>query len=414
LGFIGLLGYMYNAPILYNNTFQLPLNSSLGYFLLGISFFCLGGSNTFFTKPFFGTTPSASLLRIFLPLIIAGIIVESLVFIYLHNNDILSPAISMAIITIISILLTTVALTVVSKYVVKRADIAEKARKTSEVTVLKERILMRTLIDNLPDTIYVKDIHARKILANKADIIAVGLDKESDILGKTDLEVFSEEDGAHGYSQDIQVISTGQAIINHEKEYLDSSGNVKWLRTSKIPLKDLDGKIVGLVGIGHDITAAKEVEAQMLLLTHTLKSLNDCVSITDIHDKIIYVNDSFLNTYGYSKEELIGENIRIVRKKDAIEEISENILPATILSGWHGEIVNCKKDGTEFHVEISTSPVLNEAGEIIALSGIAIDITERKKMEDALEKSRERYRTLVENQGEGIVIADKNEVVTFA
>ncbi|MBS4058396.1 MAG: PAS domain S-box protein [Bacteroidales bacterium] len=415
IGFLGSLGYLFSTPLLYEaKIIQLSINNSVGFMWFGTALYCMSGSNTFFTRHFFGTSSSAIVLRVFLPLVIGGILFEAVLFDYLTSNSQESTAMTMAILTVFSVILTTVVLVLVSKFVFKRADQAEAGRKKSQEIIHRERILMRTLIDNLPDTIYVKDMHARKVLANLADVEATGRKTEAEILGKTDKEIFNEVDGAHGYEQDMLVIKSGKPLINHEKEYVDKLGRIRWLSTSKIPLRDTNDQIVGLVGIGHDITAKKAHEEQMILMTHAMQSLNDCVSITDTADKIIYVNDAFIRTYGYSREELIGENIKIVRKKGDEDEKTQTILPSTIHSGWHGEIVNCKKDGTAFEVEISTSPVRNEAGEIIALSGIAVDISERKRMEKALESSKERYRTLIENQGEGVGLVDVDEVVTFA
>ncbi|NOU47671.1 MAG: PAS domain S-box protein [Bacteroidales bacterium] len=414
-GFVISLGYLFGTPFQYSGSLiPIAFNTGVSFMVLGISMVSLGGSNSFISRLFSGSVSSSIVLRVFLPLIIGGIILQSLAFVILTEYFALNAALVLALLTVISVILTTVVIILVSKYVFKKADLAEVERKKTEEIIRRERILLRTLIDNIPDTIYVKDVDARKVLANNADVLATGFQNETEILGKLDTEIFNEIDGEHGYAQDMQVIKSGKSLIDDEKEYIDNEGVVKWLRTSKIPLRDSNGIIVGLVGIGHDITDKKNQEEQFLLMTHALKSLNDCVSITDINDQIIYVNDGFLKTYGYERSELIGQNIKIVRKKDSEEELTDIILPATIHSGWHGEIINCRKDGTEFPIEISSSPVRNEAGEIIALIGIATDITERKRMEAALESSKEQYRVLVENQGEGLGQVDVNEVFKFA
>lgn len=413
-GFVALTGYVFDTPFFYSfKETTISLFTSIAFILLGISMISIGGSHTIFTRHFCGITSSAFVLRVFLPLIISGILVESFLFVQIARNHNVNLVLLVSLLTLTSIVLTIIVIVFVSKIVFKRADVAEIKRKKAEEIIQQERILMRTLIDNLPVTIYVKDIEGRKRLANNADVKATGHQREEEILGKTDVELFNQQDGAHGYNQDLQVISTGIALLDDEKDYVDSSGEVKWLRTSKIPLKDNKGEIIGLVGVGFDITAKKAQEEQMLLMNHALKSLNDCISITDINDKIIYVNNAFLNTYGYERTELIGENIKIVRKKDEQSDFVETILPSTKELGWHGEIINCKKDGTEFNVSLSTSPVRNEAGEVIALAGIATNITERKAMEEALERSKEKYQTLIENQGEGLVLVDLNEVFTF-
>lgn len=384
LAFSVLLGYVFGSPlIMAGKLMAISINSALGFFFLGGAIIGLGGSNTIFAKPFTGVSSSALVLRVFLPLIISGILFEAFMYELLTHYFSLNADLVISVLKTVSILLTSIIIIGVSRFVFKKAELAEKERRISEERVQQERIMLRTLIDNLPDTIYVKDNNCRKILANRADVKATGFTEEVEILGKTDLEIFRKEDGEHGFAEDRQVIESGMPMIDQENYYQDKSGDEVWLRTSKIPLRDPDGKVIGLVGIGHNITEKRKYEEQMLLLNHSMKSLNDCVSITDIHDNIIYVNDSFCKVYGYGKDELLGKNIKMLRP-ESVENFTEMILPATINAGWTGEIINKRKDGTLFPVLISTSPVKNEAGEIVALQGIATDITKRKEIEEQL------------------------------
>ncbi len=137
-------------------------------------------------------------------------------------------------------------------------------RKRAEECIILERRTLRTLIDNLPDTIYVKDKNCRKIIANIADVMIIGCDKEADVLGKTDLELFPGPIGERGYANDKEVIGTGKSIIQREENFVNTQGNICWLSTSKIPLIDKNGEITGLVGIGRDITERKKSETELL------------------------------------------------------------------------------------------------------------------------------------------------------
>ncbi len=110
--------------------------------------------------------------------------------------------------------------------------------KKAEEAIQRERILLRTLIDNLPDTIYVKDIKGRKIIANKADVECIGCSSEDDVLGKTDLDLFNNDIGLRGYEDDMRIMKSGDAIINKEEYFLDASGKMRWLLTTKIPVRD--------------------------------------------------------------------------------------------------------------------------------------------------------------------------------
>ena len=124
--------------------------------------------------------------------------------------------------------------------------------------------MLRTLIDNLPDPIFVVDKECRKVIANKADVENIGLTSESEVLGKTDIDLFPGKIGKRGHADDIKIITSGKPIFNREEEFLNKKGVKRWLLTTKIPLHDKDGKITGLVGIGHDITERKKNEEELI------------------------------------------------------------------------------------------------------------------------------------------------------
>lgn len=140
-----------------------------------------------------------------------------------------------------------------------------------------------------------------------------------------------------------------------------------------------------------DISIRKNSEKKMRMLAHSIESIMECISITNSDDIIIFVNDAFVNTYGYSKEELIGKHIGIVRPKFAIALKSfAEILPQTLEGGWKGEIINQKKDGTLFPVYLSTSVVKDDEARPIALIGVATDVTDLYKSRDELVQAKEK------------------------
>lgn len=144
-------------------------------------------------------------------------------------------------------------------------------------------------------------------------------------------------------------------------------------------------------GIIRDITIRKKSEKDMKMLAHSIESVAECVSITDAEDVVIFVNEAFAKTYGYDKEELIGQHISMVRPGGG--KVSRNfldILPRTIEGGWRGEVINQKKDGTLFPVFLSTSVVKDESAKPIALIGVATDITELQKSREELILAKEK------------------------
>jgi PAS domain S-box-containing protein len=147
-------------------------------------------------------------------------------------------------------------------------DITE--HKEAEELVAQERILLRTLIDSLPDIIFVKDAEGRKIIANRADVKSMGASSEAEVVGKTDIEIFQNDIGLRGYEDDMSVLKQGISLLNKEEFFLDEEGNKRWLLTSKIPVIDDNGNIIRLLGIGHDITARKQSEETLNKLNQDL------------------------------------------------------------------------------------------------------------------------------------------------
>lgn len=143
--------------------------------------------------------------------------------------------------------------------------------------MLWERRILRAIVDNLPSSIYVKDIEARKILANKANYLQAGLLQEEDLIGKTDFDMYPHHIAEKFYEDDCTVLKAGQAVTEREELVINAHGEERWQITAKLPIKDDSGHIVGLVGFGHDITAEKNLEKENVIAAQKLKEQQDMV-----------------------------------------------------------------------------------------------------------------------------------------
>jgi PAS domain S-box-containing protein len=257
--------------------------------------------------------------------------------------------------------------------------------------------LLRTVIDNIPDAIYMKDIEGRKVIANKADVINLGANSEKEVLGKNDFDFFSPEIAEQLWADDLQVLRDGIPVIRREEKLQNLKGKEKWISTSKIPFRDKKGKIIGLVGIGHDITKQKSNEAEMLKLTKAVTQSPVSIVITNLKGDIEYVNPKFTEITGYSFEEAVGQNPRILKSGKQNKEFYA-LMWSTILTGndWTCEMQNKKKNGELYWESVKISPILNDNNEIIYFVAVKEDITEKKVIQaqliDAKEKAEESDR----------------------
>jgi PAS domain S-box-containing protein len=151
-----------------------------------------------------------------------------------------------------------------------------------------------------------------------------------------------------------------------------------------------------------EIEERRLAEETLSLLSHTVTSINECISITTSRNTILFVNEAFLRTYGYTQEELLDKPISIIVAKNNISE--SEIFQRTLAGGWKGEVMNRKKDGTLFPVSLSTSVVYDENRKPIGFVGVAVDITEKKRAEEELRASEGRYRAIYESSNTAIML----------
>ena len=133
-----------------------------------------------------------------------------------------------------------------------------------------------------------------------------------------------------------------------------------------------------------DITERKRAEEQIRLLAYAVQSARDLICITDGENRFTFVNQSFVKAYGHSQEEVLGRKPDFLYSPKNPPGLCEHIFRQTLGGSWKGELLNCRKDGTEFPVSLSTSEIKNSEGRTIGLIGVASDITERKRAEEEL------------------------------
>ena len=146
----------------------------------------------------------------------------------------------------------------------KTAIAARPTAVVAEISHLQDEIfLLETLMDNVPDSIYFKDRQSRFTRINRYAAARFGVESPAHAVGRTDFDFFTDEHAAKALRDEQEIIRTGQPLVNVEEKETRADGDARWISTTKLPLRDRDGKIVGTFGISRDITERKKAEEQL-------------------------------------------------------------------------------------------------------------------------------------------------------
>jgi PAS domain S-box-containing protein len=259
-------------------------------------------------------------------------------------------------------------------------------RMKDEEALANERNVLRTLIDTLPDNIFIKDAESRFMISNLAHARLLRAKTPDEIVGKTDYDIFPHELAASYYADEQAVIRSGQPLLNREERTMDPEGKTRWLLTTKVPLRDDHGKVIGIAGINRDITERKQMEDELRESESRYRTLfdstNDAIFIHDMGGKFLEVNKVACERLGYSREELLQMTPADIDAAEHSATVQQRVEELNRIGHHYAEIVQVRRDGTTIPTELS-SRLIEFKGKPAVLS-IARDITERKKMEEAV------------------------------
>ncbi len=283
-------------------------------------------------------------------------------------------------------------------------------RKKYENALKKSQEELQIILDAVPALVFFKDKDNRVLRVNKALAKLCGLPRE-EIEGKTCEELWPDQAKDY-WEYDLEVIRTGKPVRDIV-ETISAKDGVRYLKTDKFPYLDYDGSIIGIIGFSQDITELKKREQELQeseeRYRKLIESANDGIAII-YKSSHIYVNKRYAEIFGYDNpEELDGKPVFTVlhpEEHDRIKKINRG--------QWDGKLTperyearGVRKDGTEILLEIC-STISTYRNKKVSLVYIR-DITERKKAEEALRKSEEKYRLVVENAKEAIIIAQDGQ-----
>lgn len=237
---------------------------------------------------------------------------------------------------------------------------------------------------------------------------------------RTDHEIVekTERIPSYGYvvknsSEAVLLASIKMALKLHdagkelrEKEKALNKNRTK-LRGSEFESQTGNRKLSGFAELKH-------VEERLLKLQKGIDYSEDAIFITDKDGKIEFTNQAFETIYGYNFEEVVGKTPRVIKSNLIPQQVYENFW-STLLSksSVNGEIQNKTKDGRLITIEGSNNPILDNSGEIVGFLGIHRDVTKRKRAEELLHESEERFRLMVENSPDMTMVQNKEGFITF-
>jgi PAS domain S-box-containing protein len=276
-----------------------------------------------------------------------------------------------------------------------------------------ERNLLQTLLDNLPDHIYIKDRQSRMVRNNQAQLKFLGKASQSEMSGKTDFELFPGEFAAKAYEDEQRLMAGGPPVVDKVWQVPDAAGTNHWLSETKLPLYNDRNEIVGMVGISHDFTKRKTYEDNLMyertLLRSLLDSIPDSIYYKDTESRFIRVNKA------WATRRNIADPSHVVGKTDfdffeaeiaqeRFEEEQEIVRSGRPLIGKIERI--SMPNGTQYWTSVTKVPIRDEQGLIIGTCGISRDITGVIQAENRLAHERNLLRTLIDNIPDYIYIKD--------
>ncbi len=284
----------------------------------------------------------------------------------------------------------------------------EKTLHKPEDKLAYQKHYLESLVESSPLAIVTLDMQQNIQECNKAFETIFGYSAD-EAIGKN-LDDLIVPEGKRSEALKLTQASFHEENIHRELVRRRKDGSFIEVEVHARPIF-MDKVQVGIVAQYIDISERKRAEEKIQMLGHALMSISECVSITDVNDRIIFVNEAFLKTYGYTEKEVLGKNVSSFRSPKSDPDLVKQILPATLAGGWHGELMNRRKDGTDFPIYLSTSAVHDDHGGIVAMIGIASDITERKEAERILQDSETRFRSVWEDSSDGMRLTNEKGIV---
>jgi len=259
---------------------------------------------------------------------------------------------------------------------------------------LGQREMLRRLIDALPDYLFIKDVESRIVMNNVAHARNLGTVPAA-CVGKTDRDFFEPHLADMYIAAEQNVVRQG-CVFQDEEETVDRKGNHRWVLTTKIPLRDESGAIIGLAGINHDITETKLAQRALAESEESHRTLyhNTPVMLhsVDLDGKILHVSDYWLRCLGYTREEVVGRSSLDFYTETSRAQMTQATIPEFRRTGRMTSVPLeiLTKSGKIVAVEVSAIAQHDREKKMVSGLVVSIDVTQRRQAEAEREELHKR------------------------
>ena len=282
-------------------------------------------------------------------------------------------------------------------------------RKRAEKALVEERNLLVTLMDNLPDVIYFKDRASHFTRINRALAQEFAVDDPTLAIGKTDFDFFADEHAREAFADEREIMRTGEPVLDKEEKEVWPDGRTTWVATTKMPLRDAKGNIIGTFGVSRDITARKQAEEALRQSEEKYRTIvlniPDVVWTIDSQGRIIFVSPNIEKLGGWTTEEVYAGGIEFFLSTVHPDDLP--LMQEVFRSGFQEqrppdvEYRGRCKDGRWIWVRARAMQAIEKEG-VKYLQGLLTDVTERHQAEE----EHTRLVTAIEQSSEGVVITN--------